>query len=240
MRILTWNLDHGCRGSRPVFDAQSHLIESVEADVVVLTEPPIEWSTSTADRVVSPAKRPAARGLEAWVGIVGPSVHRASIEIPFERMAAAAITQVGGVELVVYGSVLPWNGAIAQAPYLARAGESAGDLFQRILGEQVADFQLLRQKHPGSTVLWAGDFNQPLEGPNAGFSNQNRDAVEGALDALGLVAYNRRLAHAKDGCFAIDLICGAASLAATDLRRIDPVIDGEELSDHAAYVVDLM
>ena len=243
VRILTWNLDHGFRG-KPLFGAQAELVEAARADVAVLTELPVEWSGAGAGagaegRVVSPARRPSERGRESWVGIVGPALQRTSIEIPFERMAAAALANVDGDDFVIYGSVLPWNAAIVQAPYLAQPGGSAAGLFERVLAEQVADLHLLRNQHPGAVVLWAGDFNQPLEGSSSGFSKRNRCLLEDALEAVDLITYNRGLAHAKDGYCAIDLICGPASRGAVEVRRIDPVIDGRLLSDHAAYVIDL-
>ena len=238
MRILTWNLDHGYRGETQMFGAQAELIDAARADIAVLTELPVEWSNADG-RVVSPARRPSERGRESWVAIVGRDLQPASIEIPFERMAAAAVAKVDGDDFVIYGSVLPWNAALVQAPYLVQGGESAGGLFERVLAEQIADIDLLRNQHPGATVVWAGDFNQPLEGPNRGFSTRNRRLLEEALRAVDLIAYNRCLGHALDGYFAIDLICGPASRAAREVRRIDPVVQGTSLSDHAAYVVDL-
>jgi hypothetical protein len=158
---------------------------------------------------------------------------------PFERMAAAASGLVGDRELIVYGSVLPWRSAPRHAPELAKAGESSSAMFARFLAEQVADIRSLIEAHPSATVLWAGDFNQSLLGPNHGGTTVGRQLLQASLDGLGFDAWNRAEAHAASGMCAIDLICGPSSCSVSHVGRIDPHLDGQRLSDHAGYFVDL-
>jgi endonuclease/exonuclease/phosphatase family metal-dependent hydrolase len=88
-------------------------------------------------------------------------------------------------------------------------------------------------------MIWAGDFNQSLDGSNLVGSKVGRDLLGEALDHLGFDAWNRSQDHAKQGLLAIDLICGPRDLAVRSVERIDPCPHGEWLSDHAGYVVEL-
>lgn len=238
MRIATWNLEHG-RFKADTIELQQQLLEQCGADVKVLTEVPASMSASVPGSVLSPVKREGKLGPEAWVAIIADDAVTADDELPFNRMAAAATCNVGGESLLVYGSVLPWNAAASQADYLLEGRDADGDLFAQVLAEQVDDIRRLRRAHPGHTLIWAGDFNQPLNGPNSGFSNAHRELLSKALDDLGLIAWNRYLAHSLEGCHAIDLICGPVNRPAIRVERFDPTVDGQTLSDHAGYVVEI-
>ena len=61
----------------------------------------------------------------------------------------------------------------------------------------------------------------------------------GALDHLGLTAWNQNEHHANTGLSAIDLICGPQNVCVTHVERIDPYQNRRQLSDHAGYVVDI-
>jgi len=176
--------------------------------------------------------------MESWVSIVAEGCQPAGAALPFERMAVAARMTVNGESFLVYGSVLPWANAIHQAPYLARQGESADALFARMLRAQVDDMIKLRQRWPGHTLIWAGDFNQTLSGPNYGGSNKGRQLLAAALLELDLVAWNHESAHAKPTMHALDLICGPQGRE-PQVERFEPELDGQVLSDHAGYVVEV-
>jgi hypothetical protein len=175
------------------------------------------------------------------VAIVGSSmVTPVALDIPFERLAAAARTSVAGRHVLVYGSVLPWNSVRSHAPYVCRIGESSYDTFLRVLCEQVADISALRRNHDHDLIIWAGDFNQSLAGPIRGGSRQKRRDLADALKALGLEAWNGLMAHASEGLCAVDLICGPRDLLPTAKGRIDPLSsDNVLMSDHAGYWLDL-
>ena len=99
----------------------------------------------------APPLRQGGNGPETWVAILGPVVTAVNIDVPFERMAVAASTRIDGIEVVVYGSVLPWNTAPTQAPMRALAGESSEMMFARMLAEQVADVRALQSAFPQHT-----------------------------------------------------------------------------------------
>lgn len=236
MKIATWNLERG--PSHKAQRAQKAVLDSLGADVLVLTEPPTSYRSGPFV-VASPREREGRRGAESWVAIVGKSeVRAAEIDIPFERMAAAACATVDGRKVIIYGAVLPWNSIRSHAPELVPAGESASDTFVRVLREQVADIELLRRRYKPDVISWAGDFNQTVTGANHSGSRANRTALTDALRDLGFKAWNEDAPHAQVGLKAIDLICGPQDQRPVLQGRIDPVApDGVVMSDHAGYWV---
>lgn len=237
MRIATWNLQRGGT-SRAARVAQEFMFRDLQADVLVLTEPGPAYQNAPGI-LTSPPNRPDQQANEAWVAIVGPSVEPVALDVPYERMAVAATALVNGVPLLVCGSVLPWGFVARDAPELVKAGETALDAFLRVLHEQTADIAELRRRHADHVLIWAGDFNQTLSGPNHGGSAAKREAFLGALDQLGLVAWNADAASADEGMHAIDLICGPRGIEIREQGRIDPVLDGVVMSDHAGHWVEV-
>lgn len=234
MRIGTWNLECGGRtlgaGSRQV-----DRLRELMVDVMVFTEPGPERSATGPGRVSSEGIRDLPRGSGAWVTIEGEGAAAVGAPAPPMRMAATAEVSVAGERVVVYGSVLPWRGIRTHAPELVLPGESAMTAFERVLAEQVADVRALVERYPGALVVWAGDFNQSLIGPNFSGSSEGRRLLGEALDSLGFVAWNAEAAHAAEGLCAIDLVCGPRVRPVVAVERIAP---GRE-SDHAGYVVEV-
>ena len=214
-------------------------MDAMRCDVVVLTEPPPALAAAEGRVVLSPACRMGPNGWESWVAVMGDGVVPAAIDLPFERMAAAAVLSISGDLVVVYGSVLPWNAAAVQEPGLALTGESAAAMFARVLASQEADVASLRATYPDAVVLWVGDFNQTLCGPNFGGSAQKRHSLTLSLQRLGMVAWNADARHALDRMCAIDLVCGPKEVAVGDVTYVDPAAGGVVLSDHAGYVVEV-
>lgn len=237
MRVATWNLERGGSSAESA-QRQLEVLDRLGADVLVVTEPPTAL-LARGDVAYAPALREGRHGRESWVAVTGPNVKLIDAEIPYERLAVAASVERNDLRLLVYGSVLPWRSAPRHVPALARTGETATHMFERFLSEQEADIVTIRRAHPNTPLVWAGDFNQSLEGPNATGSRAGRTLLDACLTRLGLSAWNRSASHALDGLSAIDLICGPEDLLVEGILRIDPVQGGQHLSDHAGYVVDV-
>ena len=235
MRIATWNLERGGR-TTAAGTAQRETLQELGADVVVLTEPPDSFERGPGV-VTSPAHPLGTRGPGAWVAIVGPHVEPVPVELPYERLAAAARVGIAGRNVIFYGTVLPWLAVRSHAPELVRPGEAFVDVFKRALEEQQSD--LLNLQRGGALVVWAGDFNQSVDGPNHGGSREGREALNRCLADLGFAAWNGRARHAHEGLFAIDLICGNKDQAILEQGRIDPIRGGVRMSHHAGYWVDI-
>ena len=93
-----------------------------------------------------------------------------------------------------------------------------------------------RQQFPSDLLIWAGDFNQSLHGPNQIGSMLGRSMLLDALTSLGLTAWNASERHAAPGLRAIDLICSSShrSARAVTVMEVPP-----NVSDHFGYLVDL-
>jgi endonuclease/exonuclease/phosphatase family metal-dependent hydrolase len=237
MKLATWNLERGGK-TQAAREAQEGLLAELRADVVVLTEPASSYKT-TSGVVTSPRLREGGiAGPEAWVAIVGSSVEPVDFEVPYKRTAVAARASVGGLTVIIYGAVLPWLAVTSHAPELVEEGEDSFAVFKRVLAEQAKDIADLRNKY-GSPVIWAGDFNQTVSGPNWGGSNDRRDLLTETLNSLELVPWNGKADHAKAGMCAVDLICGPKECVVLSQGRIDPARGNLAMSDHAGYWVEL-
>lgn len=235
MRIGTWNVDR--ERARATSAERRAILNALNLDVAVITEPGPWWDRPA---VFSCAERPPMRpGLppESWVAIEGPGIQALELEAGYGRMGAAALAVVSGLTIVVYGSVLPWNG-IKEAGLLL-PGESYRDAFPRLLSEQAADVDRLATNHPGREVIWAGDFNQGLAPPHHVGSASHRDLLQDTLARLGLVAWNGSEPAAHERMKTIDLICGSARCAVKSIERVPHTVNGRKLSDHAGWVVEL-
>lgn len=234
VRVGTWNLEGGGR-SRTVARAQQERLRHIVAEVMVYTEPPPSMSVPTAGRVSSPCERDIAGGSASWIAVCGAGVEPVGAPLPFSRMAAVGRVRTSAGSVIVYGSVLPWRSVARQAPEMVLPGEGYADAFVRMVAEQCADVRALLQQFPLDLVVWAGDFNQSLDGPNHGGSERGRAQLAGALGDLGFVAWNRASRHADVGMCAIDLVCGPCGRGVGSVEVIDP----GGLSDHAGYIVEI-
>ena len=240
MRILTWNLERGFHGRKQVIGQQQDRLKEIGADIAVLTEVPAPMSILQEGLVLSPVQRAQGRlELEAWVGIAATGCQAVGQALPFARMAAAAQVVLEGEPFLVYGSVLPWRGALHQAKYLSSDEfENSAGLFKRILCEQVEDMKALKEQFRSHSLIWAGDFNQSLSGPNYVGSKAGQELLSSALEDLDLEAWNKDCEHSIPGLSAIDLICGPKGRK-HKVERFAPDHHSTTLSDHAGYIVEL-
>lgn len=123
-RVAVWNMERGGPGSG-VVDRQLQLLDGIDFDLAIVTEPPAACSMTCDGVVAAPALRTGHAGPQAWVSVLGKDVQPVRPCPPFERLAVAAQARVGEQLVIVYGSVLPWRSAPAHVPSLALPGESA-------------------------------------------------------------------------------------------------------------------
>jgi len=240
MRIATWNIERRARG-RACEEQYDKAIRDLNADVVVITEPGPNFTRRYPEAVMSPTGRLDIDDDESWIALLGDGLQPLHVDkIPYRRLAVASSKDVSGRPIAIYGSVLPWNAARAQAQDVyGKQPRQFNDVFDVALQEQVQDVQKLQEEFGHLCVFWAGDFNHPLVGPLRGFSRHARARIDEALQTLGMIAFNRTSVHAKSGVFAIDLICGPSTLDYGTPEDSYPVAKGKPLSDHRAYVLDV-
>ena len=232
MRIVTWNLERGGK-TLAVSLAQERVLasERLQADVMVLTEPPTTCVASEGVVVSLPGRH------GPWIAIEGKTVQPLELDIPYKRTAVATRVTAHGISVLIYGAVLPWTAITKHAEDLVEPGETSFEVFCRVLTEQARDIDELQGN--GELVVWAGDFNQTLSGPNWGGSKDRRELLAKTLKRLEMNPWNSTAAHAKTGMHAIDLICGSKQLGLRESGRISPDCGDVAMSDHAGYWVDV-
>ena len=140
---------------------------------------------------------------------------------------ATAAVEIDGTLFV--SSVLPWR--------------SAGD--PEVWGghthaeKTAATLQTLERFMKGHGVVWGGDWNLGLQGPEYAGSMAGRREVQGLLERLDLVAPTGPLPHRLDEPFSIDHVAVPADVEIAEARRVVAEVDGRRLSDHDMYVVDV-
>ena len=211
MRVATWNLD------AKATPATVAVLLAVDADILLLTEVPpglvlpgyqLVWSAG----LMEPGQHYAA------VGCRGTEVRSLS-----GIHAASAAAVLRGTTFV--STVLPWTRATGQ-PWLGRTPT------ERMAA---AVDELQRELRKADALVWGGDWNQPLEGSQAGFTLAGRDRLQRALTELGIKSHTRHLPSRTPGCSTIDHVASALHC-----RQADRIPVPAHLSDHDAYVVTLI
>ena len=209
MRIGTWNL--AGRWGKP----QHQLLQQQDCDVWLLTEVRADVTVQGYHRHLTTAHMTEGRH---WAGVYSRSPLQA-LPDPHPASAAARVH-----ETTFCSTVLPWRSAGRDAPW---DGANHGD-------KMAAALNSLRQNLPGDgTLVWGGDFNQALLGPESAGSWSGREHLLAALEHFRLQAPTAGLRHRLDGHATIDHIAVPADHQVTGVERIS----ASALSDHDAYLV---
>jgi len=156
MRIGTWNLEGRWTPRHLTF------LGDLGCDVLLLTEvasvvrPPGFRRHLTGDVM--------SRG-RAWAGVLS----RSPLLAAPDPHAASALSTVDGI--CFCSSVLPWRASGEEPPW------SRGDVGDRV--DRVLSCLGPRLTHP---LVWGGDFNHALEGPERAGSRSGRASILGFLD----------------------------------------------------------
>jgi hypothetical protein len=90
--------------------------------------------------------------------------------------------------------------------------------------------------HERTDLVWGGDWNHSLAGPERAGSRAGRMDLLALVEDLGLCVPTAGLSHHLAGLLSIDHV--ALRSGAEEARRIAAVAeDGERLSDHDFYIV---
>ena len=214
VRFGTWNL--AGRWS----PAHRALLEDAGCDVWLLTEVPARFDLPHG-RLLRSEAMPNTGG-RSWAGVWSAGT-LAGLEA---RHPAAAAAVVGGV--VVCSCVLPWRGAGATWP----------DAGTNTAGRTTAALERLRPGvMPGAReVVWGGDWNHAMSGPEMGGSKEGRRAIQALARDGGLRVATATQRHAIPELLSIDHIAVPEAWT-TACRRIVAEHRGKRLSDHDAYVI---
>ena len=198
-------------------DDHRAFLEHEECDVWLLTEVPLEVEISgmtpyhTA-KTMQPHK--------SWAAVFsrippteGTAPHRAS---------ASAL--VGSVRFV--SSILPWRSCGTSWPGATLAEKQALTLAEL-------------EPSINQATVWAGDWNQALEGRDYVGTGAGRAAITQLLDTRQLSVPTKSLGSATPGHRSIDHIAVPMAWDISGAWRISANVQGRRLSDHDAYVVSI-
>lgn len=182
IKIATWNLSNSVPGS-PRSVRQLQCMEQQDPDIWILTEAH-ESLRPGPNYCLASQSNPASENSTGhrWVSVwVRGAVVKCLVTSDSERTACALVKVADGVEVLIYGAVLPWLGS-SWNEYPAKDGEA----FLASLAAQESDIKTLAARHPAPLVCYGGDFNQDLNHNHYYGSIATRAALSAALTNLGL------------------------------------------------------
>jgi hypothetical protein len=210
MRIGTWNLD-GTWG-----DLHQELLLKSECDVWLLTEVRTDVELGGYHRHLTEAFMADGRH---WSGIFS----RDPISALADPHPASAAGVISGTTYC--SSVLPWRSCGSDEPW---KGARHADKMMAVLDD-------LHSLWASDELVWGGDWNQTLLGPDWAGSAGGREHVIESMAELGLQVPTAGLSHQIHGHGSIDHIAVGPAKPVASVERVD----GAPLSDHDAYVVQL-
>jgi hypothetical protein len=210
MRIGTWNLA-GRWGER-----HSKFLLDADCDVWLLTEVHERTALEGFEQHLSVGRMAADR---RWAGVCS---RFPLMPLP-DPHAASAAARVDG--MTYCSSILPWRtcGGPPTWPGERHAGKTA------------AAVNRLLSSLPNETLVWGGDWNHALSGPEFAGSKAGREHITTAVERLGLKVPTAMLPHRLEGLLSIDHLAMAADRTVVVAERRP----AEGLSDHDGYVVEL-
>lgn len=208
LKIGTWNLDGRWQ------DGHRELMASAACDVWLLTEvnPSVELPGYQC-QLTSGVMR---RG-QHWAGVYS---RRPLLALAQPHLASAAATVDG---ITFCSSILPWRGLGRDAGWPGDTHEEwTTHAVDRLLGRVLT-----------KRVVWGGDWNHGIFGPESIGSKGGRRRLLSALSRLELNVPTAHLPHRIPGLLSIDHIAVPADWTVSCVKRIAT----EGLSDHDCYVV---
>lgn len=156
MRIGTWNVEYAYPSR---LDALREVLSANQADIWVLTETHDELRPSQCEFVAhteprpkdSPRIRPGSRWVSIWSRF--PIIDVVTLPTADRERTIAVLLDIGHIrKLIVYGTVMPWNGD----------GNMGWSEHHRIVPQQCAEWLELSQIYPDAALCVAGDFNTDM------------------------------------------------------------------------------
>jgi hypothetical protein len=181
--------------------------------------------TEVSDRVQLPGLR-AHRGQgymaakRRWAAIFTRNAHQ---PLPDPHSASASVRLA---EMTFVSSVLPWRACGSRPPWV---GARHGEKTQATVRDLVNAFD--------GSVVWGGDWNHALHGPEYAGSQAGRAHIVEAIRRLQLQTPTEDLPHRIEGLLSIDHVAVPAGRVVLAAERVVASTAEKRLSDHDAYVV---
>lgn len=238
LKIGTWNVEYGRGVEKNV--KRLGLLLAQEADVWVLTETHDDLDLSPDYTSVTTTPRFSRDPRARWTTIWTKRQIVQQIETRDPARTLAICVQVAGRNVVIYGTVLPWQhdaGPSGQAPGWTE--------FARVAPLQGEEWASLRAEHPDAVVIVAGDLNQNLGGRHYYGTKNGRAILRCQLAGADLVCLTDA-DQMTPGTLAnppIDHVCvgvpDGSHLTSRFVTGWEGHQDGIRLSDHSAIVAEM-
>lgn len=242
LRIGTWNVEYADVAATNA--RRADVLSDHPADIWVLTETHDDLRPPEAHHAAHSLPRPRygarVRGGSRWTSIWSRfpcEPADVALSDPERTVAARMVTPLGTI--VVYGTVMPWNGDKGRMG--ERVDARGWSEFHRVVPQQIAEWRALRRRYPDAALCVAGDFNVDM---GAGAYYGSRDAIGLLRDglsscALTCVSEPSRFPVGQLAYPPIDHI--ALPSACADRARVTVAWEGRvgspRLSDHSGFVV---
>lgn len=192
------------------------LIETMDCDVLLLTE--------VSERVELP-------GHDVHLGrlLTSPKRRSAAVasRLPMRPLpdlhGASAMADVDGLRMC--SSILPWRSCGSREPWVGAT--TAGKTIAAVAAIELA-----------TPVVWGGDWNHALSGPEWAGSVAGRRSVLESVQRLGLHVPTALSPHQIEGLLSIDHIAVPKAWVVTATQRHRALVGESRISDHDAYVVE--
>jgi hypothetical protein len=212
MRIGTWNLAGRWDARRRA------LVESLDADVWLFTEVSEGSGLPGFDAVSTDSEMAPGR---RWAAVLAREGLR---PLPQPHPATAAASLAG---VTLWSSILPWRTCDGQSPWVGRDHAARTS----------ATLDALASAAPDGPLVWGGDWNHALQGPEYAGNTAGRTALLATIDRFGLGVPTAHLEHHLPGLHSIDHIAVPTTWRC-NASRVSARLDGTRLSDHDIYLVD--
>lgn len=157
MRIATWNVEYALKGR---LDALRRVLFENYADIWILTETHDDLNplgcTFGVHSNYRPTNHSRIRPGSRWVSIWSRYPVISQIRLPnadSERSCVALLDVGKNLNLIVYGTVLPWWGD---------RGIFDWSEHHRVVTEQSSEWLELRKQNPNAAICVAGDYNTDM------------------------------------------------------------------------------
>ena len=225
-RIGTWNVE---RAPKSRYSRLRQEVEQGDADIWVLTETRDVLDLGPAYRSVASQDR---GGGERWVTLWSRLPLIQEVTVRDEMRTAAALYEGPAGPILVYGTVLPWHTDHGPEGTARNWTEH-----YRVIPEQAAEWADLAARHPQATLCVAGDYNSDLADVHIYGTKQGRALLESGLAGAGLRCATRTAPGLADA--PIDHVSVSGMGRISVVAAWEGTVDGEELSDHSAVVVEV-
>lgn len=244
LRIATWNVDRSGIRNKYRIDPQIKKLESVRADILVLTEThesikPIGYDYHLAAKPDPSYHRDGESYVTIWSRYPLTEISTAPDNRYFT--VCANIHGPEGIgNIIVYGTIITY-GADGVREGLARPWER----HRAAVKSQVAEWNTLKQCYPNYLRIIAGDFNENLDGKRWYGVKDAKEAIQNGLIMAGM--------HCPTAAKNISLLSGGNALSRCTVDHIcvsnlnvevlsvlawEGFEEGISLSDHNGILVE--